>query len=72
MKRDKISAKSIIGKSLSYYRDKGNEELTKDSLVIRFNEKLISDVWAKGKVVGSNNPDENIQIFEINSVNLSE
>ena len=23
-----------------------------------FNEKLIRDVWAKGEVVGSNNPDE--------------
>ena len=58
MKRDKISAKSIIGKSLSYYRDRGNEELAKDNLVIPFDEKLISDVWAKGEVVGSNNPDE--------------
>ena len=58
MKRDKISAKSIIGKSLSYYRDRGNEELTKGNLVIPFDEKIISDVWAKGQVVGSNNPDE--------------
>jgi len=58
MKRDKISAKSIIGKSLSYYRNRGNEELIKDSLVIPFDEKIISDVWAKGQVVGSNNPDE--------------
>jgi len=58
MKRDKISAKSMIGKSLSYYRDRGNEELTKGNLVIPFDEKIISDVWAKGQVVGSNNPDE--------------
>jgi hypothetical protein len=58
MKRDKISAKSIIGKSLSYYRDRGNDELTKSNLVIPFDEKIISDVWAKGQVVGSNNPDE--------------
>ena len=58
MKRDKISAKSIIGKSLTYYRDRGNKELTKDNLVMPFNEKIIRDVWAKGQVVGSNNPDE--------------
>jgi len=58
MKRDKISAKSIIGKSLTYYRDRENKELTKNNLVMPFNEKLIRDVWAKGQVVGSNNPDE--------------
>tara|TARA_B110000438_G_scaffold150255_1_gene144468 strand:- start:447 stop:848 length:402 start_codon:yes stop_codon:yes gene_type:complete len=58
MKRDKISAKSIIGKSLSYYRDRGNKELVKDNLVMPFDEKIIRDVWAKGEVVGSNNPDE--------------
>ena len=58
MKRDKISAKSIIGKSLSYYRDRGNKELAKDNLVMPFDEKIIRDVWAKGEVVGSNNPDE--------------
>lgn len=58
MKRDKISVKNIIGKSLSYYRNRGNEELTKDNLVIPFDEKIISDVWAKGQMVGSNNPDE--------------
>ena len=58
MKRDKISAKRIIGKSLTYYRDRGNKELTKDNLVMPFNEKIIRDVWAKGQVVGSNNPDE--------------
>jgi hypothetical protein len=58
MKRDKISVKKIIGKSLSYYRNRGNEELTKDNLVIPFDEKIISDVWAKGQMVGSNNPDE--------------
>ena len=58
MKRDEISAKSIIGKSLTYYRDRGNKELTKNNLVMPFNEKLIRDVWAKGQVVGNNNPDE--------------
>ena len=58
MKRDKISTKSIIGKSLSYYRNRENEELAKGNLVKPFDEKIISDVWAKGKVVGSNNPDE--------------
>ena len=58
MKRNKISAKSIIGKSLTYYRDRGNKGLTKDNLVMAFNEKLIRDVWAKGHVVGSNYPDE--------------
>ena len=58
MKRDKISAKSIIGKSLTYYRDRGNKELTKNNLVMPFNEKLIRDVWAKGQVIGNNNPDE--------------
>ena len=58
MKRDKIFAKSVIGKSLTYYRNRRNEELAKDNLVMPFNEKLIRDVWAKGEVVGSNNPDE--------------
>ena len=58
MKRDKISAKSIIGKSLSYYRDRGDEGSSKGNLVMPFDEKQISDVWAKGEVVGSNNPDE--------------
>ena len=48
MKRDKISAKSIIGKSLTYYRDRENKELTKNNLAMTFNEKLIRDVWAKG------------------------
>ena len=58
MKRDKIFAKCVIGKSLTYYRNRRNEELAKDNLVMPFNEKLIRDVWAKGEVVGSNNPDE--------------
>jgi hypothetical protein len=58
MKRDKISTKSIIGKSLNFYRNRENEELAKGTLVIPFDEKIISDVWAKGEVVGSNNPDE--------------
>jgi len=58
MKRDEISAKSVIGKSLTYYRNRRNEELVKDSLGRPFDEKIIKDVWAKGEVVGSNNPDE--------------
>ena len=58
MKRNKISAKTIIGKSLFYYRDRGNETLIKGNLVTPFDEKISSDVWVKGQVVGSNNPDE--------------
>ena len=58
MKQTKIITKSIIGKSLSYYRNRGNEALMRGSLNMSFDEKMISDVWAKGQVVGSNNPDE--------------
>jgi len=58
MKRTKVIAKSIIGKSLTYYRNIANEMLIKGNFIMPFDEKTISDVWAKGQVIGSNNPDE--------------
>jgi len=58
MKRTKIIAESVIGKSLSYYRNSANGTLIKGNSIMPFDEKIISDVWAKGQVAGSNNPDE--------------
>ena len=58
MKRTKIIAESVIGKSLSYYWNSANGTLIKGNSIMPFDEKIISDVWAKGQVAGSNNPDE--------------
>ena len=58
MKRTKIIAESVIGKSLSYYRNSANGTLIKGNSIMPFDKKIISDVWAKGQVAGSNNPGE--------------
>ncbi len=58
MKRTKIIAERFNGKSLSYYRNSANGTLIKGNSFMPFDEKIISDVWAKGQVAGSNNPDE--------------
>lgn len=57
MKRTKVVVKGIIGKSLSYWRNSDKETLIKGNSIVPFDEKIISAVWAKGQVVGSNNPD---------------
>lgn len=58
LKRTKTVVKSNIGKSLSYYRNSVNKTLIKGNFIMSFDEKIISDVWAKGQTAGSNNPDE--------------
>jgi len=44
MKRTKIIAESVIGKSLSYYRNSANGTLIKGNSIMPFDEKIISDV----------------------------
>ena len=56
MKRTKIIAKNVTGKLLSYYRNSAQETLVKEEIIVAFDEKIISDVWAKGQIAGSNDP----------------
>ena len=58
MKRTKIIAENVTGKTLSYYRNSAKGPLIKGNSIMPFDEKTINAVWAKGQVAGSNNPDE--------------
>ncbi len=56
MKRTKIIAESVIGKSLSYYRNSAHGTLIKGNSIMPFDEKTINAVWSKGQIAGSNDP----------------
>ena len=43
---------------LKEYRDSANRMLIKGNFIMSTDEKLISKVWAKGQITGSNNPNE--------------
>jgi len=56
MRHTEITVKGITGKPLTYWRSSAQETLVKENSIMPFDEKIISDVWAKGQIAGSNDP----------------